>query len=91
MKNWDRTFKKDEVRIDGYRGSVDVWSAIHETPAIRALGKIEIHIDSDHGSATTSFYMTPQQMHDLAFNLNVHANRLKELEAEAAALTQEAA
>jgi hypothetical protein len=89
MSNWKRTFKMDVVNVDGHNACAQVWSAI--TDASNALASIGISVDTDHGHASIRMALTPQQMHDLAFNLNVHANRLKELEAEAAALTQEAA
>lgn len=91
MNNWKRTFKMDAVNIEGYMASVQVWTAITDSPASTATGSLDISVDSAHGHATIRMDLTPQQMHDIAFNLNVHANRLKELEAEAAARAQEAA
>jgi hypothetical protein len=91
MSNWSRTFRADEVNLDGRRSCANVWTAIHDEPTVRALGKVEIHVDSDHGQSVAAIYMTPKEMHEFAFNLNVHANRLEELEAEAALLVREAA
>jgi hypothetical protein len=91
MNNWDRTYKCDEVMIDGIKSGAQVWTAIISGPSPRAAGSLDITVDSAHGHAQIRLSMTPQEMHDLAFNLNVHANRLKEFEAEVATLTKEAA
>jgi hypothetical protein len=90
MNTWDRTFKLDVVKVDGYKASAQVWTAITSDNST-AAGSLEITVDSAHGHAQIRLSMTPQEMHDVAFNLNVHANRLKELEAEVATLTKEAA
>ena len=90
MNTWDRTFKLDVVKIDSYNAIAQVWTAITADNST-AAGGLEITVDSAHGHAQIRLSMTPQEMHDVAFNLNVHANRLKELEAEVATLTKEAA
>ena len=90
MNTRDRTFKMDVVKIDGHNACAQVWTAITSDNST-AAGSLEITVDSAHGHAQIRLSMTPQQMHDVAFNLNVHANRLKELEAEVATLTKEAA
>ena len=91
MTNWKRTFKMDAINVDGYKATAQVWTAITDAPKCRALGSHEISVDSDNGHASIRMNMTPQQMHDLAFNLNVHANRLKDLAIEADTMVQEAA
>ena len=89
MSNWNRTFKMDAVNADGYKATAQVWSAISDAGV--AIGSLDIGVDTDHGHASIRLALTPKQMHDIAFNLNVHANRLEELKAEAALLAQEAA
>ena len=91
MSNWKRTFKMDDIHIDDYKATAQVWTAITDAPGARAIGSLDISVDTDNGHASIRMNMTPQQMHDLAFNLNVHANRLKELTDEAETLKLEAA
>ena len=91
MTNWKRTFKMDAINADGYKATAQVWTAITDTPKCRALGSLEISVDSDNGHASIRMSLTPQQMQMLADLLFDHAYRLDRLTDEAKTLTQEAA
>ncbi len=91
MSNWNRTFKNDAINVDGYKATAQVWTAITDAPKCRALGSLEISVDSDNGRASIRMNMTPQQMQMLADLLFDHAYRLDRLTDEAKTLTQEAA
>lgn len=79
MSNWDRTYKTNSVHADGRMATINVWTAIndHDTPA--AVGKLTIEVDTDHGSAKASLYLTPDQMRETAMHLLDHATRLEVL------------
>ena len=91
MSNWNRTFKTDAINDDGHKATAQVWTAITDAPRARALGSLDLSVDTDKGHASIRMSLTPQQMQMLADLLFDHAYRLDRLTAEAKTLTQEAA
>ena len=82
MNNWSRTFRAGDVHIDGYDSGVRVWTAIGDH-ARRAIGAIEINVDTANGGSTSRLYITSEQMVALAELLAEHAVRLESLADEA--------
>jgi len=90
MNHWERTYQKDDIRIDSYMTSISVYSAIsHEGKAVATLN---IEVDSDNGHSSIRVTLTPAQMHSIAAALTKHAARIEnELAAEAAVIEQKEA
>ncbi len=90
MNHWERTYQKDDIRIDGYMTSICVYSAISDEG--KAVATLNIELDSENGHSSTRVTLTPAQMDSIAAALTRHADRLEnDLFAEAAAIAQKAA
>lgn len=90
MNHWERTYQKDEIRMDRYMTSICVYSAINHEG--KALATLNIDVDSDNGHSSTRVTLTPAQMHSIAAALTKHAARIEnELAAEAAVIEQKEA
>ena len=90
MNHWERTYRTDDIRIDGYMTSICVYSAISNEG--KAVATMNIEMDSKNGHSSNRVTLTPAQMHSIAKALTRHADRIEnDLAAEAAAIAQKEA
>lgn len=79
MSHWDSTYEINRVAVsDG--ASADVWTAISDMGNL--VGTLEIDIRVSNGHSRSSIALTSEQMKEVAWMLNRHANRLDVLKHE---------